>query len=82
MILVAHDDVTDTHGDADPPGPLDLRAADLNRVAVAYIVLDRRGEPRRRNVQIDGTGAEPPPQRAETADEDDGQGTDDHGRAL
>ena len=71
--MIADDDVADTHGDADPPGALDLGAADLHGVAVTDIVLDGGGEPRRRDVEIDGTRAEPPPQRAETADEDDGR---------
>ena len=82
VVVVADDDVADAHGDPDPPGPLDLGAADLHGVAVADIVLDGGSEPGRRDVEIDGTGAEPPPQRAETADEDDGQGTDHDGQPL
>jgi hypothetical protein len=82
VIAVANDDVPDADGDADPAGALDLGAADLNRVAVTDIVLDRGRQPWRCDVQIDGTGAEPPPQRAETADEDDEQGAENHRDAL
>ena len=82
VVAVAHHDVADSHRDPDPPGTLDLRAADLDRIAVADIVLDRRRKPRRRDVEIDRTGAEPPPQPAETAGEDDGQHRDDDGDAL
>ena len=67
VVVVADDDVADAHGDADPPGPLDLGAADLDGVAVADIVLDGSREPGRRHVEIDGTGAKPPPQRAESS---------------
>ncbi len=82
VIVVADDDVADAHGDADPPGPLDLSAADLHSVAVADIVLDGGSEPRRRDVEVDGTGTEPPPQRAETADENDGEGSGHDGQPL
>ena len=70
LVAVAHDDVADAHGDANSSGPLDLRAADLDRIAVADIVLDRRGQPGRCHIEIDRTGAEPPPQPAETGGED------------
>ena len=63
MVAIPDDDVADAHGDADPAGALDLRAADLDGVAVADIFLDRSRKPRRRHVEIDRTGAEPPPQR-------------------
>ena len=61
MIVVADDDVADAHRDTDSPGPLDLGATDFDRVAVADIFLDRGREPRRRHIEIDRTGAEPPP---------------------
>jgi len=58
----------DAHGDADPARSLDLRAADLNRVAVTDIVFDGRGKPGRRHVEIDRACAErhhrPPKQPA------------------
>ncbi len=82
VIAVANDDVPDADGNADPAGALDLGAADLNRVAVTDIVLDRGRQPWRCDVQIDGTGAEPPPHRTETADENGDQGTDDNDQAL
>ena len=64
------------------PGPLDLRAADLDGIAVADIFLDRRREPGRGHLEIDRTGAEPPPQPAEAAGEDHHQGRDHDGKAL
>src|SRR5882724_9741599 len=76
MIVVAHDDVADADGDPDAPCPLDLSAADLDRVAMADILFDRRRKPRRRDVEIDRSGAEPPPQGAEAAHEDHYQGYD------
>ena len=69
-VAIADDDVADAHRDADAAGALDLGAADLDGIAVADIFLDRRGKPGRRHVEIDRPGAEPPPQRAEAADED------------
>src|SRR6185437_495380 len=51
-------------------GPLDLRAADLDRIAVADVFLDGGCQPGRCDVEIDGSGAESPPQTAETAGED------------
>ena len=39
-----------------PTGPFDLGAPDLDRIAVADIVFDRRGEPRRGHFEIDRTG--------------------------
>ncbi|MEY9658321.1 hypothetical protein ABH980_005328 [Bradyrhizobium ottawaense] len=82
MIAIADDDVSDADGDADPAGALDLGASDLNRVAVTDIVLDRGRQPWRCNVEIDGAGTEPPPQRAEAADEDDGESPYDKDNAL
>ena len=70
MVAVAHDDVADAHRDADAARPLDLGAADLDRVAVADIVLDRGRKPRRRHVEIDRPGAKPPPQAEERDRED------------
>src|ERR1700675_288717 len=82
MVAIPDNDVADAHGGADPPRPLDLRAADLDGVAVADIFLDRRREPRRGHFKIDRAGAEAPPQRAETACEDHHQGHDHDGEAL
>lgn len=79
MVVIADDDVADAHGNPDPPGALDLGAADLHGIAVADIVLDGSGEPGRRHVEVDGTGAQPPPQRAKTTDEDDDQCAEDDG---
>ena len=67
MVAIPDNDVADAHGDADSAGTLDLRAADLDGIAVTDIFLDRRRQPRRRHIEIDGTCAKPPPQRAETA---------------
>ena len=47
MIAVANDNVTNTNGDADAARTLDLRAANLNGVAVPDVVLDRRSQPGR-----------------------------------
>ena len=82
VVAIADDDVADAHGDADLAGTLDLGAADLDRIAVADIVLDRGGKPRRRNIEIDRPGAEPPPQPAEAAGEDDRQRGDHNRKAL
>src|SRR6266436_6136075 len=79
MIAVADNDIADTDGDADPPGSFDLRAADLDGVAVTDIFLDRRGQPRRGHLKIDRTRAEPPPQPAEASREDHHQDRDDDG---
>src|SRR5262249_10833729 len=76
MLIVANDDIADADGDADPPCTLDLRSADLDRVAVADVLFDRRGEPGRGDVEIDWTGPDPPPQGAEAAGEDHHQGDD------
>ena len=82
MVAIPDDDVADAHGDTDPPRPLDLRAAYLDGVAVADIVLDRRREPWRGHVEIDRAGAEPQPQRGETTGEDHHQGADHDREAL
>ena len=79
MIAIPHDDVADAHRDPDPAGPLDLRAADLDRVAVADIVFDRSGKPRRRHVEIDRPGAKPPPQAAEATGKNHQQRREDNG---
>ena len=69
-VVVADDDIADTNGDANPPCPFDLGAADLDGVAVTDVLLDRCRKPRRRHVEIDRAGAQPPPQAAEAAGED------------
>jgi hypothetical protein len=76
MVAIAYHDVADTHRDPDPPRPLDLRAADLDRIAVSDIVLDRGREPRCRYIEIDRTRAQPPPQPAEAAGKNHGQHRD------
>ena len=43
---------------------LEQRAADLDAIAVAEILLDRGGEPGRREIEQDRPAGEPPPQRA------------------
>src|ERR1700728_2128057 len=78
MVAISHDDIADTHGDADPARSLDLRAADLNRVAVADIFFDGGGKPRRRHVEIDRACAEPPPQAAEAAAKNHQQQSEDN----
>src|ERR1700733_3738423 len=82
MVAVPDDDVADAHRDANPAGPLDLRAADLDGIAVTDIFRDRLGQPWRRHFEIDRTGAKPPPQCAETSREDHQQGGDDDGKPL
>jgi hypothetical protein len=49
---------------------------------VTDIFLDRRGQPWRGHLEIDRTGAEPPPQSAEAACEDHHQSRDHDGKAL
>src|SRR4029077_11846539 len=73
MVAVAHDDVADTHGDANSPRTLDLSAAHLDAVAVTDVFLDRRGKPRCGHVEVDGTRTEAPPQAAEAAGENQEQ---------
>ena len=75
MIAIANDNVPDAHGHADAAGALDLGTADLDRIAVADIVLDRICQPRRGDVEIDRPGAEPPPQHGEADRCDDEQAT-------
>src|SRR5258706_13376 len=48
MVAIPDNDVADAHGDADPAGTFDLRAADLDRIAVTNVSLDRRRQPWRR----------------------------------
>ena len=60
---VPHHDVANAQRRASVRVPLDLRAADLDVMARAEIFLDRRGEPRRRDVELDRTAGEPPPER-------------------
>ena len=80
MVAIPDDDVADAHGDADSPCPLDLRAPDLDGIAVADIVLDRRCQPWRGHVQVDRAGAQTPPQPAEAAGEDHHQDRDHDGQ--
>ena len=82
MVTVTDHDVADSHRDTNPSGPLDLRTADLDRIAMTDIVLDRGRQPGRRHIEIDGPGAEPPPQTAETSGEDDRQHGDHDRHAL
>src|SRR5216684_3279582 len=82
MIAVADNDIADTDGDADPPGSFDLRAADLDGVAVTDIFLDRRRQPRRGHLKIDRTRAKPPPQPAKAYREDHHQDRDHNREAF
>ena len=59
---VPHHDVANAQRRASVRVPLDLRAADLDVMARAEIFLDRRGEPRRRDIELDRTAGEPPPE--------------------
>ena len=81
-VTVPHHDIADADGDADSPGALDLRAADLDGIAVTDIFLDRGRQPGRGHIEIDRTGAEPPPQPAEAAGEDHHQNRDHDGEAF
>ncbi len=59
---VAHHDVANAQGGAAAGVALELRAADLDFVAVAEILLDRRGQPGRGDIELDRAAGEPPPQ--------------------
>src|SRR5450756_3007435 len=82
MVAIPDDDVADAHGNPDPAGTLDLGAADLDRIAVTDIFLDRRRQPRCCHFEIDRTGAKPPPQPAKAAGEDHDQRRDHDRKAL
>ena len=82
VVAIPDNDVADTHGDPDSTGALDLGAAHLDGIAVADILLDRSRQPWRGHLEIDRTGAEPPPQPAETGCEDHHQHPDHDGEAL
>ena len=55
---------------------------DLDGVAVPDVLLDRRGQPGRRHVKVDRTGAQPPPQPAKARSEDHHQNRDGDTKAL
>ena len=74
---IAHHDVANAHRGAAIAGALDLRAADLDFVVAAEILLDRRGEPGRGDVELNGSVGEPPPQR----DKAQGKDADNDGAA-
>ena len=59
---VAHHDVADAQRRATARVALELRAADLDLMAVAEILLDRRGQPRRGEIELDRAARQPPPQ--------------------
>ena len=59
---VAHDDVAQAQGRAALLVTLDLGAADHDRMRAAEILLDRRLQPRRRDVEFDRAARQPPPQ--------------------
>ena len=82
VVAIPDDDIADPHGDADSAGTLDLGAAHLDGIAVTDILLDRSRQPWRGHLEIDRTGAEPPPQPAEAACEDHHQRRDHDGKAL
>ena len=61
---VAHHDVADAQRRAGLARvALELGAADLDLIVVAEILLDRRGQPRRRDIELDWTTGQAPPQR-------------------
>ena len=62
---VAHDDVANAHRGAAVLGALDLRAADLDVMIAAEILLDRGSEPGRHDVELNRSAGKPPPQRKE-----------------
>ncbi len=68
--LVAHENVAQPHRDADAAGALDLGAADFDGVIVPEVLLDRRSEPWRDDVEVDRPRAEPQPQRPEACSTD------------
>ena len=59
---IAHDDVADAQRRAPAGVALELGAADLDLMAAAEIFLDRRGEPRRREIELDRAARQAPPQ--------------------
>ena len=61
---IAHHDVAQPHRGAPVVVAFELGAADLDAVAAAEILLDRGGEPRRRDIERDRAAGEPPPHRA------------------
>ena len=61
---VAQHDVAQAQRGAALLVALELRAADLDAIAAAEILLDRGGEPGRRQIEHDRAAGEPPPQRA------------------
>ena len=60
---VAHHDVANAQRRAAAGIALKLRAADLDLMAVTEILLDRRGKPRRREIEFDWPTGQAPPQR-------------------
>ncbi len=65
---VAHHDVAQPQRRAPLLVAFELRAADLDAVAAAEVLLDRGGQPRRRDIERDRAAGQPPPQR--TADDE------------
>ena len=61
---VPHHDVAQPQRGAAVVVAFELRAADLDAVAAAEVLLDRGGEPGRRHIERDRAAGEPPPQRA------------------
>src|SRR5689334_20871601 len=80
--MISHDDVADPHRDADAAGALDLRSADLDRIAVTDVVLDGRCQPGGRDIEVDRTGPQTPPQHGERTGEDDQKRSNDNSQAL
>ena len=60
---VAHHDVANAQRRASIGIAFELSAADLDFVAVAEIVLDRRGQPGRGDVELDRAAGQAPPER-------------------
>ena len=62
-VRVAHHDVANAQRHAAVGVALELGAANLDLVAAAEIFLDRRGQPRRRDIELDRAAGQAPPQR-------------------
>ena len=61
---IPHHDVAQPQRGAPVVVAFELRAADLDAVAAAEILLDRGGQPRRRHIERDRPAGQPPPNRA------------------
>ena len=76
---VAHDDVANAQRDAAGGVALELGAADLDLVAVAEILLDRRSQPRGCDVELDWSAGQAPPKGGHREQDDEAEPAADKG---